>query len=70
MFIDQDKEFDIIKISNLGSASFNRNPGSDNNMANTKDVHELLDSDNFLKSNQTLENYLELSVGNHVSNLS
>ena len=57
-------------MTNLDSVSVNRNPSSDNELTITKDIHELLDSDDFLKSNQTLENYLELSVGNHVSNLS
>ena len=66
VFNDQDNEFDKNKLTNLDSVSVNRKPSSDNELASKKYVDELLDSGNFLKLNQTLQIYIEVSVGNDV----
>ena len=64
VFNDQDNEFDKNKLTNLDSVSVNRKPS--NELASKKYVDELLDSGNFLKLNQTLQIYIEVSVGNDV----
>ena len=55
------------KLTNLDSASVNRNPTSDNELTNKKYVDDSLG--NVLRFNQTFENYLKKSVGNDTYNL-
>ena len=65
---DQDSEFDNNKVTTLDSINVNRNPSSDNGLANKKYVDESSGSGKFLRFNQTLQNYLKVSVGNDTYN--
>ena len=65
----QDNDFNDKKLTNLYSVSVNRNPNLDNELANKKDVDDELDKNTVLRFNQTLQNYLKVSVGNDTYNL-
>ena len=69
MFKDQDNEFDNNKLTNLDSISVNRYPNLDNEPANKKNIDDELDKNTVLRFNQTLQNYLKVSVGNDTYNL-
>ena len=58
VFNDEDNEFDNNKITNLDSVS-----------VNTEYLDDELDRKTVLRFNQTLENYLKVSVGNDTYNL-
>ena len=69
VFNDQVNEFDNNKSTHLASVSVNRNPSSDKELWNKKNIDDELDKNTILRFNQTLENYLKVSVGNHTYNL-
>ena len=69
VFNDQDNEIDNNKLTNLDSITVNRNPNLDNELANKKYVDDELDKNTVLRFNQTLQNYLKVSVGNDTYNL-
>ena len=69
VFNDQDNEFDNKKLNNLGSIKVNRNPTSDNEVSNKKYIDDELDKKTKVRFNQTLQNYLKVSVGNDTYNL-
>ena len=69
VFNDQDNEFDNIKLTNLDSVTVNRNPNLDNELANKKYIDDELDKKTVLRFNQTLQNYLKVSVGNDTYSL-
>ena len=66
---NQDNEFNDIKLTNLDSITVNRNPNSDNEVSNKKYIDDELDKNTVLRFNQTLQNYLNVSVGNDTYNL-
>ena len=57
-------------LINLDSITVNRNPTSDNELSNEKYIDDELDKNTILRFNQTLQNYLKVSVGNDTYNLS
>ena len=67
--INQDNDLNDKKLTNLDSVSVNRKPNLDNELANKKYIDDELDKNTVLRFNQTLENYLKVSVGNHTYNL-
>ena len=69
MFNDQNNEFDNNELTNLDSITVNRNPNLDNELGNKKYIDDELDKNTVLRFNQTLENYLKVSVGNDTYNL-
>ena len=69
VFNNQDNEFDNNKLTNLDSVTVNRNPNLDNELANKKYIDDELDKNTVLRFNQTLQNYLKVSVGNDTYNL-
>ena len=69
VFNDQDNVFDNNKLTNLDSIRVNRNPNIDSELANKKYIDDELDKNTVLRFNQTLENYLKVSVGNDTYNL-
>ena len=69
MFNDQDNKFDNNKLTNLDSVSVNRDPSSDNELAKKKYIDNSIGEGTLLRFNQTLENYLKVSVGNVTYNL-
>ena len=66
---NQDNDFNDNKLTNLDSLTVNRDPSSDNELANKKYIDDELDKNTVLRFNQTLESYLEVSVGNDTYNL-
>ena len=69
VFNDQDNELHNNKLANLDSVTVNRNPNLDNELANKKYVDESIGEGKVLRFNQTLQNYLKVSVGNDTNNL-
>ena len=69
VFNDRDNEFDNLKLTNLDSATVNRDPNSDNDLANKKYIDNELDKNTVLGINQTLQNDLRVSVRNDTYNL-
>ena len=66
---NQDINFNDNKLINLDSVIVNRNPTSDNELSNKKYVDFSIGEGTILRFNQTLENYLKVSVGNDTYNL-
>ena len=69
VFNYQDNEYDNNKLTNLDSVTVNKNPSSDNDLSTKKYIDDELDKNTILRFNQTLENYLKVSVGNDACNL-
>ena len=66
---NQDNDFNDKKLTNIDSITVNRNPNSDNELANKKYIDNELDKNTIVRFNQSLENYLKLSIGNDTNNL-
>ena len=66
---NQDNNFNDNKLTNINSITINRNPLSDNEVSNKKYIDDKLDKKTIVRFNQTLENYLKVSVGNDTYNL-
>ena len=66
---NQDNDLNDKKLINLDSVTVNRNPTSDNELSNKKYIDDELDKNTILRINQTLQNYLKVSVGNDTYNL-
>ena len=66
---NQDNDLSDKKLTNVESVVVNREPTSDNKLANQKHANDSLGGGNILRFNQTLENYLKVSVGNDTYNL-
>ena len=66
---NQDNDLNGNKLTNLDSITVNRNPSSDNDLTNKKNIDDGLDKNTIVRFNQKLENYLEVSVGNDTYNL-
>ena len=69
VYNDQDNEFDNIRLIHLDSTTVNTDPSSDNELANKKCVDGSIGQGIVLRFNQTLQNYLKVSVGNDTYNL-
>ena len=63
---NQDNDLKDNKLINLDSISVNRKPSSDNELASKKYIDDELDKNTVLRFNQTLQNYLKVSVGNDI----
>ena len=66
---NQDNDLDDKKLTNLDSITVSRNLTSDNELSTKKCIDDELDKNTILRFNQTLENYLKVSVGNDIYNL-
>ena len=66
---NQDNDLNDNKLTNLDCVQVNRNPTSDNELVNKKYIDHELDKNTVLRFNQTLQNYLKVSVGNDTYNL-
>ena len=66
---NQDNDFNDNKLTNLDSIQVNRNPISDNEVTNKKYVDDSIQEGTLLRFNQTLQNYLKVSVGKDTYNL-
>ena len=63
---NQDNNFSDNKLTNIDSITVNINPSSDNELSNKKYVDDELDKNTIVRFNQTLQNYLKVSVGNDI----
>ena len=66
---NQDNDLNDNKLTNLDSITVNRNPTSDKEVSNKKYVDDQLYKNTIVRFNQTLSNYLKVSVGNDIYNL-
>ena len=61
---NQENDFNDNKLTILDSITVNRNPNSDNELANKNYIDDELDKNTGTRFNQTLQNYLKVSAGN------
>ena len=66
---NQDNDFSDNKLINIDSITVNRAPSSDNELANKKYFDDELDKNTIDRFSQTLSNYLKVSVGNDIYQL-
>ena len=66
---NQDNDLKDNKLTNLDSVQVNRIPNSDNELARKKYIDDSVGEGTLLRFNQTLSNYLKVSVGNDTHNL-
>ena len=66
---NQDNDFNNKKSTNIDSITVNRNPSSDIELSNKKYIDDELDKNTIVRFNQTLSNYLKVSVGKDTYNL-
>ena len=66
---NQDNDLNDNKLTNINSITINNNPTDDNHVSNKKYIDESIGEGTLLRFNQTLQNYLKVSVGNDVYNL-
>ena len=66
---NQDNDLNDNELVKLDSVTVNRDPTSDNEVSNKKYIDDELDKNTILRFNQTLENYVKVSVGNDTFNL-
>ena len=66
---NQDNDFNENKLTNINSITINNNPTDDNHVSNKKYIDDELNKNTILRLNQSLQNYLKVSVGNDTYNL-
>ena len=66
---NQDKNLNDNKLTNVYSIKIINNPTDDNHVGYKKYIDNELDKNTIVRFNQTLENYLKVSVGNDTYNL-
>ena len=66
---NQDNNFNDNKLTNINSITINNNPSDDNHVCNKKYVDDELDKNTIVRFNQTLQNYLKVSIGNDIYHL-
>ena len=66
---NQDNDLNGKKLTILDSMTVNRNPTSDNEVPNKKYIDDELDKNTIVRFNQTLQDFLKVSVGNDTYNL-
>ena len=66
---NQDNDLNDYKFTNLDSIQVNRNPISDNELSTKKYIDDELEKNTIVRLNQTLQNYLKVSVGDTIYNL-
>ena len=66
---DQNNEIDTNKLTYLDSVTVNWEPISDNELSTKKDIIDSIGECTLLIFNQTLENYLKVSVGTDTYNI-
>ena len=67
---NQDNNFNDNKLTNINSITINNNPTDDNHVSNKKYIDDSIAEGTLLRFNQTLTNYLKISVGNDIYILS
>ena len=67
---NQDNDLNDKKIKSLDSITIKRNPSSDKEVSKKEYIDDELDKNTIVRFNQTLQNYLKVSIGNDIYNLS
>ena len=65
---NQDNDLNHNKLTNINSITINKDPTDDNHVSNKKYIDIELDKNTIVRFNQTLQNYLKVSVGNNIYN--
>ena len=66
---NQDNDLNDNKLTNKNSITINNNPTDDNHASNKKYIDDELDKNTIVRFSQTLQNYLKVSVGIKIYNL-
>ena len=66
---NQDNDLNDNKLTNINSITINNKPTEDNHVSNKKYIDDELDKNTIVRFRQTLQNYLRVSVGNDIYNL-
>ena len=66
---NKDNDFNNNKLTNINSITINNNPTEDDQVANKRYIDNQLDKNTIVRFNQTLNNYLKVSVGDDIYNL-
>ena len=66
---NQDNNFKDNKLTNINSITINNKPTDDNHVGNKKYIDDSIAEGTLLRFDQTLTNYLKVSVGNDTYNL-
>ena len=66
---NQDNDFNDNKLTNISSITINNNPTDNNHVCNKRYIDDELSKNTIVRFNQTLSNYLKVSVGNDTYNL-
>ena len=66
---NQDNDFNDNKLTNIISITINNNPTDENHVSNKKYIDDELDKNTIVGFSRTLQNYLKVSVGNDIYNL-
>ena len=66
---NQDNDLNDNKLTNINSITIDNNPTDDNHVGNKRYIDNELDKNTIVRFNQTLQNYLKVSVGNDIYNL-
>ena len=66
---NEDNDLNDNKLTNINSISINNNPTDDKHVSNKKYIDVEINKNTISRFNQTLENYLKVSVGNDIYNL-
>ena len=67
---NQDNNFNDNTLTNVNSITINNNPSDDDHVTNKKYIDDQLDKNTIVRFNQTLTNYLKVSVGSDIYHLS
>ena len=66
---NQDNDLNDNKLTYINSITINNNPVDDNHVSNKEYIDDELDKSTIVRFSQTLQNYLKVSVGNDIYNL-
>ena len=66
---NQDNDFNDKKLTNINSITINNDPTENFQFSNKKYIDDELDKNTIVRFRQTLQNYLKVSVGNNIYNL-
>ena len=66
---NQDNNFNDNKLTNINSITINNNPTDENHVSNKKHIDDSIAEGTLLRFNQTLTNYLKVSVANDIYHL-
>ena len=66
---NQDNNFNDNKLTNINSITINTNPTDDDHVSNKKYIDNQLNKNTIVRFNQTLQNYLKVSVGDTIYHL-